>query len=134
MASVVLPPYSISNCRGTKRKRRTSVISEASTLFQNFSPKPLVTSPYESTSSEYSESDGTESDDVHTNSMDFDETKAGHKTKASATPMLVNGQLVDPHKVKNKKYMCTHDGCMKAYTKPARLEEHLRSHTGEVGL
>jgi hypothetical protein len=31
-----------------------------------------------------------------------------------------------------KKYNCTFEGCQKAYTKPTRLEEHKRSHTGEV--
>jgi hypothetical protein len=31
-----------------------------------------------------------------------------------------------------KKYNCTFEGCEKAYTKPTRLEEHKRSHTGEV--
>jgi hypothetical protein len=29
-------------------------------------------------------------------------------------------------------YKCTFSGCEKAYTKPCRLEEHERSHTGEV--
>ncbi|TFK62256.1 transcription factor iiia [Pluteus cervinus] len=33
---------------------------------------------------------------------------------------------------KNKnRYRCTYDGCGKAYTKPVRLAEHTRSHTGE---
>jgi hypothetical protein len=31
-----------------------------------------------------------------------------------------------------KKYNCTFEGCEKAFTKPTRLEEHKRSHTGEV--
>ena len=30
-------------------------------------------------------------------------------------------------------YQCTYPGCSKAYTKPSRLQEHQRSHTGEVG-
>ncbi|GAA5983908.1 hypothetical protein JCM11641_006418 [Rhodosporidiobolus odoratus] len=30
-----------------------------------------------------------------------------------------------------KKYMCTWPGCGKCYTRPARLEEHQRAHTGE---
>lgn len=29
------------------------------------------------------------------------------------------------------RYFCTWEGCMKSYAKPVRLEEHLRSHTGE---
>jgi hypothetical protein len=31
-----------------------------------------------------------------------------------------------------KKYRCVNDGCGKSYTKPSRLAEHERSHTGEV--
>jgi hypothetical protein len=33
-----------------------------------------------------------------------------------------------------KNYRCTFKGCNKAYTRPVRLEEHLRSHTGEVSI
>lgn len=44
-------------------------------------------------------------------------------------PIIINGELVAHTK---KKYRCTHAGCTKAYTKPSRLEEHERSHTGEV--
>ena len=31
-----------------------------------------------------------------------------------------------------KRYACSYDGCTKSYTKPSRLEEHERSHTGTV--
>ena len=31
-----------------------------------------------------------------------------------------------------KSYICDFEGCMKAYTKPSRLIEHQRTHTGEV--
>jgi len=44
-------------------------------------------------------------------------------------PIIVNGTLVPPIK---KRYKCTHNGCDKAYSKPSRLEEHERSHTGQV--
>ena len=44
---------------------------------------------------------------------------------------LVNGSLVKNVK---KKYHCTFSGCQKMYAKPCRLEEHERSHTGEVGI
>ncbi|KAF8629851.1 hypothetical protein AX15_003213 [Amanita polypyramis BW_CC] len=43
-------------------------------------------------------------------------------------PMLVNGALVGGTK---KRYKCTFLGCEKAYTKPSRLSEHERTHTGE---
>ena len=31
-----------------------------------------------------------------------------------------------------RRYACTFEGCIKAYTKPSRLAEHERSHTGDV--
>ena len=45
--------------------------------------------------------------------------------------ILVNGSLVKNAK---RKYHCTFSSCDKSYSKPCRLEEHERSHTGEVGL
>lgn len=47
----------------------------------------------------------------------------------SSRPILVNGVLVEKTK---KRYKCTFSSCDKAYTKPSRLAEHERSHTGEV--
>lgn len=47
----------------------------------------------------------------------------------SLPPLIINGKLVENTK---KKYRCTYQGCTKAYTKPTRLQEHERSHTGEV--
>ncbi|KAF9018466.1 hypothetical protein BDZ89DRAFT_1165183 [Hymenopellis radicata] len=41
--------------------------------------------------------------------------------------IIVNGELVIDTK---KRYKCTFAGCDKAYTKPSRLEEHERTHTG----
>ncbi|KAH9485146.1 hypothetical protein JR316_0002053 [Psilocybe cubensis] len=43
--------------------------------------------------------------------------------------IIINGKLV-PHT--KKCYRCTHLGCDKAYTKPSRLEEHERTHTGQT--
>ncbi|CCJ29539.1 unnamed protein product [Pneumocystis jirovecii] len=34
-------------------------------------------------------------------------------------------------KIEKKLYKCTYEGCEKAYSKPCRIEEHIRSHTGE---
>lgn len=43
--------------------------------------------------------------------------------------MIINGKLQTDIR---KRYHCIHDGCDKAYSKPSRLAEHERSHTGEV--
>ncbi|KII95731.1 hypothetical protein PLICRDRAFT_693882 [Plicaturopsis crispa FD-325 SS-3] len=53
---------------------------------------------------------------------------ANAKAGPSHAPILVNGNLI-PHT--SRRYKCTHQGCDKAYTKPSRLEEHERSHTGQ---
>ena len=49
--------------------------------------------------------------------------------KKVSKPIIINGQLVPNTK---KLYQCTYQGCKKAYTKPSRLQEHERSHTGDV--
>lgn len=48
---------------------------------------------------------------------------------SSTPPILINGRLVPSTK---RRYKCTYDSCEKAYTKPSRLIEHERTHTGDV--
>ncbi|KXN87363.1 Transcription factor IIIA [Leucoagaricus sp. SymC.cos] len=43
-------------------------------------------------------------------------------------PVIINGKF---HSNPKKRYQCTYEGCDKAYSKPSRLAEHERSHTGE---
>ena len=52
------------------------------------------------------------------------------KPGASRQHVIVNGKLL--LRSSKRIYKCTFDGCEKSYTKPSRLEEHERSHTGEV--
>ena len=50
-------------------------------------------------------------------------------TPTSRQPVIVNGKLLlNPQRI----YKCTFEGCDKSYSKPSRLEEHERSHTGHV--
>ncbi|KZP01840.1 hypothetical protein CALVIDRAFT_474486 [Calocera viscosa TUFC12733] len=61
--------------------------------------------------------------------------QGGGATTASSSRtslLLVNGKLVSRGKgQRTKRYACTWSGCGKAYTKPVRLEEHERTHTGD---
>lgn len=45
-------------------------------------------------------------------------------------PIVINGKFVQD--ADKKTYRCTFEGCDKAYRKPSRLDEHERSHRGEV--
>ncbi|EJD52794.1 hypothetical protein AURDEDRAFT_181317 [Auricularia subglabra TFB-10046 SS5] len=54
---------------------------------------------------------------------------AAEETDADFAP---ESPVAGPSTLKPRKHKCSHDGCTKAYTKPSRLEEHLRSHTGEA--
>ncbi|KAJ7128998.1 hypothetical protein C8R43DRAFT_689581 [Mycena crocata] len=57
-----------------------------------------------------------------------DSDLAPRASTSKSLPILINGSLVSHTK---KRYKCTHSGCDKAYTKPSRLEEHERSHSGQ---
>ncbi|OLL21984.1 Transcription factor IIIA [Neolecta irregularis DAH-3] len=46
-------------------------------------------------------------------------------------PSLNLLQVPSQGKPREKSYFCQYEGCGKAYTRPCRLEEHQRSHTGQ---
>lgn len=114
-------------------KRKATKESTSLVLHLASSPEP---SQYNPSDSDF---------ELSTASIDLDsEAHGGSTSKASpssasllrsiaaARPLIVvNGELVEATK---RKYRCPHAGCTKAYTKPSRLEEHERSHTGEVCL
>lgn len=55
----------------------------------------------------------------------------------SPSVVVINGQLAKTEELERsggrvKKFRCVVEGCGKAYTRPVRLEEHVRTHTGEV--
>lgn len=53
------------------------------------------------------------------------------EASSSKKPVIINGKLISGT---TKWYQCTVEGCGKAYSKPSRLEEHSRSHTGIVSV
>lgn len=134
MAAVLFPLGPPAHVNGVKRKRSLNAC-ESTSSHPEFAtaPSSMNTTPCESDEDGFSESEGTISDDSDTSS-EHSYAGPGKTKKASAVPILVNGQLISAQGSKIKKYKCTFDGCQRSYAKPARLEEHLRSHTGEVCL
>lgn len=67
--------------------------------------------------------------DADTVSLSDGPVASSSKLKLNTAPIIVNGKLVVDDK---RRYRCTFDNCKKSYKKPSRLEEHERTHTGEV--
>ncbi|EFP89569.2 uncharacterized protein PGTG_15718 [Puccinia graminis f. sp. tritici CRL 75-36-700-3] len=118
-----------SSGRKTKRKQPDSEPdSDSESESERSSTTPETASSYSATTSESGSGSCTDSD----------------QEPSSHLPQLViiNGKLIDsrnkqadqlPHQgaQKQRKYFCHWEGCQKSYTKPVRLEEHVRSHTNE---
>lgn len=103
------------------------------------SAKPSL-SPMAELQDNSSDSDSAQSDGDEGGSEgglgDEDEGEADRSVASTSRVILANGRAT---KVKltggrAKKYGCTFEGCNKSYSRPVRLEEHLRSHTGEVSI
>lgn len=78
--------------------------------------------------SHYSPSDYTGPDSAPAVSGNTKDVIASKPSRNSEL-VLINGRLIKSGK---RLYCCTFEGCGKSYTKPVRLEEHERTHTGEV--
>ncbi|KAF8517174.1 hypothetical protein BU17DRAFT_50145 [Hysterangium stoloniferum] len=107
---------------------------KASEAFASGSHRRVYTSSSGSSSegeddeeSNYGESDGVEQD-VH--DYEEEEGKEGKGKKEETVKAKSKGPpgSVTP---KERPYRCTYENCSNAYTKPSRLAEHRRSHTGE---
>lgn len=64
------------------------------------------------------------------NDLTYTESEHEHQLEqVSALPVTTSSSST----LKSKRhYACTFKGCIKTYTKPSRLTEHERSHTGDV--
>ncbi|KAA1080370.1 Strongly-conserved Zn-finger binding protein (TFIIIA) [Puccinia graminis f. sp. tritici] len=121
-----------SSGRKTKRKQPDSEPdSESESESERSSTTPETASSYSATTSESDSGSCTDSDQEPS-------------SPPSHLPQLViiNGKLIDSRNKqadqlpqqgarKQRKYFCHWEGCQKSYTKPVRLEEHVRSHTNE---
>jgi hypothetical protein len=122
----------VASCSSTVLQKRKRNISSSGALRIRIS-SPSTSTFLADSSAEYAPSE----DDAHDfysplfeAGSDADGKAALHGLITSRSrPMLVNGKLVVNQE---KKYQCTWKDCGKAYSKPSRLEEHERSHTGEV--
>lgn len=86
--------------------------------------------------SQYGGSSDSEEDasDVTTVEEDSENEPSSYLTRppsrsASSTSLK---KAISSSSLRPKKYHCSYDGCTKAYSKPTRLAEHERSHTGVV--
>ncbi|KDQ50548.1 hypothetical protein JAAARDRAFT_42006 [Jaapia argillacea MUCL 33604] len=100
------------------------VLTRTTTVLGKRKASPLVL--HLASSSSYAPTDSEiESDDPR----DAHVPPTAAPSRAASKPLIiVNGALVKDTK---RRYQCSSEGCEKAYTKPSRLEEHERSHTGE---
>jgi len=127
MATIIINSQDplINNSRGLKRKRAGGV---------NFiaTRPPAGSVSVESDGEDgFSDMVGDERADSELPEIFMDESPVTRKKRRGVqkVPMPPEHSGSQPTK---KKYRCCFQGCEKAYTKPTRLAEHKRSHTGEV--
>lgn len=76
-------------------------------------------------------SGGSESEGDNVSNLSVTSIASSSKIRLDRAPIIVNGKVVFDEK---RRYRCVFQGCDKSYTKPCRLEEHERTHTGEVRM
>jgi uncharacterized Zn-finger protein len=73
-----------------------------------------------------------EGDPTDSESGETTEDEYGEKEPAKRRDGLIRDGEDRPRE-RGKTWSCSYQGCIKSYTRRSRLEEHERTHTGEVG-
>ncbi|OBZ78722.1 Transcription factor IIIA [Grifola frondosa] len=64
-------------------------------------------------------------------SCEFDPSQSESEYEPGTISLVPSGPALVSSSKGGRRYECTFEGCTKAYTKPSRLAEHQRSHTGD---
>lgn len=121
MAALITPLQGNMNTKAIKRKRAGGICFTPANVSGNI---PYLENEDEEYFLDLYESDGINSE-ISEDGTDVTPTFPKKRRRAGESPGLSSKTL-------KKQYKCMFEGCKKAYTKLTRLEEHKRSHTGEV--
>lgn len=135
-AMIIAPAMLTARPPTTRQGKRKFAESDAPLVSLKSKPAriSIQVSPVHESESD-SDSDGglTASDDFDVVDSDFsdDGDGCGQQTRVPSRGTSTHSLVKPP---RPRKYACSHDGCLKSYTKPSRLAEHERSHNGEVAV